>query len=364
MPLPNAAFGMQPFGPRPGGAPPRPGSFGVPASRPPLVPPPVRPSAMPPPTMAAPRPSAPAGWPAPPATYPSYPPPPFAYPPPLPAYPAAGDAWGYADGDPHAPPTALDVWNQLLLSYLDLRNVGVSATGEAFPETTVGDVQRCVLQFSREHCLPRYDLADLGATREAWRDALARTRALCAPMAWDAIYPENERFWLSDSLALAQRLAAVDARRNAVVTSPDGVLSVLGDRSDPLTTWQDVRAFYLARRMVRRDERGWRYPDTTVGDVVQIARVLERDVRDTVAVAPPGSIAAMALRGRLSPWRPLVRDIDDAARRATLETPFAQNARFWHVTRRLALALSVARDVARGGGGTTTLGDLVTSELG
>lgn len=242
--------------------------------------------------------------------------------------------------------TALDLWDALFASYLAARPHGASAIGEAYPETTTGDVRRVAVGLSRQLCLPRYDLADLSATRAAWREADARVTAICRALAWNAPYPENERFWLSDALALAQRLAAVDVRRNSLVESQGGVLTLLGDRSDPLTTWQDLRAYFLARRPIRT-ERGWRYPETTVGDVAQIARILDEDLRTTTALALPGSDTARALAGRVEPWRVLARDVHTFARRHARDAVYPDNARFWRAAHALAIWMSVGVDVAR-----------------
>jgi hypothetical protein len=345
----------------------------------------------PPPVIAAPQPSSPLPPSAPPAGYappsgqPLYPPapiaPPGAYAPPpfgvavdrrtsAPTRPD-GYAWPVDPGTtvPFAPAddwslyeatgdTAFDLWQGLLTSYLDTRNVGVSAEGEAFPETTAGDVRRVAAQLSRELCHPRYDLAGLIETRAAWRDALTRANALCARIGWLDVYPENERFWLSDSLALAQRLAAVDARRNAIVLSEGGLLQVLGDRSDPLTTWRDLWHFFRARRAVRTDERGWKYPETTLSDVVQVARVIDQDLRQTIAMVPPLSVAASALRGRLGPWRAMARELEEHVADRRLDETYAGNAAFWRITRRLAIWLSVARDAAGSASGSGALTEL------
>ena len=413
MPLvpPRASIaGARPIGTRPG--------FGA---APPAVPPPARSAATPPPLMtpppAAPPPSSSApgypypagtstdrrthaptfnpwagspGYPPPGYPPPSYPPP--SYPPasyPYPAgasvdrrthapgidpwaagYPVPVDpAWGY-DGDAgwyDAPPfdpsygPAFDLWSGLFGAYLGTRNAAVSATGETYPETTAGDVRRTALAFSRELCLPRYDFADLAATRAAWRDALTRVHALCASLPWDAPYPENERFWLSDSLALAQRLAAVDARRNGIVESAQGSLLVAGDRSDPLTTWQDLRAFFLARRLNRSDDRGWRYPETTVGDQRNVVGVLDEDLRDTIAPLSTGSPVLGFVLRYARRWRPIADEVKERARRENLDQTADDNARFWREARRLAVGLSAARSVGRDRGVLGALTDEVAS---
>jgi hypothetical protein len=270
------------------------------------------------------------------------------------ADPSGEVAWTYADdGYAYADPSSVesgspawDLWQDLYGSYLETRNAAVSATGESFPDTTTGDVRKASLVLSRELCLPRYDFADLVATRAAWRDALARIHTLCASVPWSAPYPENERFWLSDSFALAQRLAAIDERRNAIVGTIGGVLTILGDRSDPVETWQDVRAFYLARRLVKTDDRGWRYPETSVEDAHSLVHVLNTDVSETVAALPSGSPIQTWVLGHVRRWRPIAEAVKAHARENDGDAPYPDNARLWHAAKRIAIALSSARNVA------------------
>lgn len=348
---------------------------GVPVTPPPIV------GAAPPPAYHPPAPSAPSY--PPPGYPPGYPPPPApggyvrdrrtdpppAYPPPSwpspypPGYPPPFDpmatgyedpSWSYVDDgalpfDPsliESGSPAWDLWQGLMSGYLDTRNAAPSTDGEAFPETTVGDVRKASLALSRELCLPRYDFADLAATRAAWRDALARINRLCAALPWTAPYPENERFWLSDSLALAQRLAAVDTRRNAMVARDDGVLTLVAD-SDPLTTWQDLRAYFIARRLVRLDERKWRYPETTVGDVRQVVRLLDQHVNDALDRLPATAYERGWLLGHVRRWRPIADAVKAHARQRSADDSYADNAAFWRESRKVAIALSTIHDLVR-----------------
>ncbi len=386
---------------RPGTFGTRPGNFG-PGRRPgspfggtPIVPPPIVPGrrpgvpVTPPPIVQPPGAPSPAHPPAPPNYYPptppSYPPaPPSYYPPTPPSYyppttssgygrdrrtdpPSApydpmladygGSAapWGYPeDGagyydDPYALESgspAWNLWQGLLGSYLNTRNAGASANGESFPETTAGDVRKASLALSRELCLPRYDFADLAATRAAWGDALARVHATCGAVPWSALYPENERFWLSDSLALAQRLAAVDDRRNAMIARADGVLALVAD-SDPLTTWQDLRAYFVERRMVRVDGEKWRYPETTVGDASQVVRLVDQHVAEIVDRVPAETHERGWLIGHLRRWRPIADAVKAYARQHASDDVYPDNAALWRESRRIAIALSTAHDLVR-----------------
>ena len=246
--------------------------------------------------------------------------------------------------DPTRPRTALDTWHALLASHLAARPNAVGAVGTIYPACTVGDIRRAALRFSRELCLPRYDLANLTATRAAWRDALERIRVLVAALPWSAAYPDSERFWLGDSLALAQRLAAVDVRRNRLVgASADGLAQAAGV-GDPLTTYSDLRAYFLARRLTRTDDTGWRYPETTVGDARQLVALVDVELRK-VADAPPGSATADFLVGRLDGWHRAAAAVE-AARGEPADRLYADNRALWRAYRKLAIALSVAYDLS------------------
>jgi len=224
----------------------------------------------------------------------------------------------------------------------------VSPTGEEYPETTAGDVQRAALLFSRELCLPRYDFANLAAARTAWRDAVARTRDLCARVDWRDPYPENERFWLGDSLALAQRLAAVDARRNTIVEDDDGLLRIVGDRSDPLTTWHDVRSFLLARRAARTDAAGYRYPVSTVGDVIQLAQIFDEDLR-RVAGVMPGGRPQPTWAATVRQWREESNRVAKLTNGRGRDEMYPESEGFWRAIRRLAIRLSATLEGLRVG---------------
>jgi hypothetical protein len=352
---------------QPPGVPVRPPSI-VGTAQPPVIHPPAGPS------PGYPHPPAPPNYPPPP---PSYPPPPPSYPPPpsrdrrtyapdVPPFdpmggygydPSGEVPWGYypddgafydsfqGDMNPlESGGPAWDLWQGMLASYLDTRNAAVSDSGDTFPETTAGDVRKASLALSRELCLPRYDFADLTATRAAWRDALTRVHALCASVPWRAPYPENERFWLTDALALAQRLAAVDARRNAMVARADGVLTLVAE-SDPLTTWQDLRAYFLGRRLGHLDDRTWRYPETTVGDVRQVVRLLNQHVTEIVDRLPAESHERGWLLGHVRRWRPAADAVKAHARQHHADDTYPENAAFWRASRKIAIALSTAHEL-------------------
>lgn len=253
---------------------------------------------------------------------------------------------------------AWDVWQHLFGTYLGTRNAGVSLSGEVFPETTAGDVRAASLVLSRELCRPRYDFADLAATRAAWRDALARVHTQCGAVPWAAPYPDNERFWLGDAQALAQRLAAADLRQGGVALDAAGALHLTGDHTDPLALWQDLRQFFVARRPVRRGvghhTQGLRYPETTVRDVAQVAHVLtEASARVAPLVRVHPALRARHARA-VCAWHDAVERVAREAAGQGLEDRYPANERFWLVdAKRLALHLSVLRDAARAPGGAS-----------
>jgi hypothetical protein len=239
---------------------------------------------------------------------------------------------------------AYDVWQDLLTSYLDTRNVGVSDVGEAYPETAVGDVKRAMLVLSRELCRPRYDFANLIAARAAWNDAVARATAVCSQLSWNDLYPENERFWLSDALALAQRLAVVDTRRNAIVEDHQGLIRMLGERTDALTTWNDLRHFLMRRRSCRVDGRGMRYPEATIGDVLQVTQILDEELHRVVELLGDAE-APYGWYGTVRGWREALARVGAAARGRVLESTYIDNERFWRDSKRFAIRLSAYRDL-------------------
>ncbi len=251
---------------------------------------------------------------------------------------------GFTPGAPGAAgATALDVWHAILGAHLAARPSALTPTGEAYPETTLGDVRRAALVFSRELCQPRYDLANLTDTRAAWRDALARVQGTAAIVPWDAPYPSNPQFWLGDTRALAQRLAAVDVRRNRLVNArPDGLAQAVG-AGDPLTTYLDVRAYFLARRLTRTDERAWRYPETTVGDVVQIVRIVDGEIARVVGTSRSPEVREFLL-SHLPRWRAAAASVPAAARTQPHDAPYVDNANLWRAYRRVSIPLAVARD--------------------
>lgn len=241
-----------------------------------------------------------------------------------------------------APPNALDRWRAILDTFTAIRPVSATADGQLVPDTTMGDVRRAALRFSRMLCAPCYDSAHLGDTRAAWRDALARVQEYAAAVPWGALYPDNAGWWLGDTRALAQRLAAIDDRRNGVVQHPGGAITITGGRLDPLVTYLDLRGYFLARRL-SRTAGGWRYPETTVRDATEVVRIVNEDVNATILRLPPDYTAEWLLDGRLDAWRRAARVVLDAGRGLAPDAIHPQNALLWTEYRKVSIPLSVAR---------------------
>ena len=248
-----------------------------------------------------------------------------------------------------ASPPILPLWHALRSQYQALRPVIVAPEGDSYPETTAGDVRLASIHLSRALCNPRFDHAQLTDARAAWRDAIARAAAILARIGWNAPFPDNRRFWLSDSRALAQQLGAVEARRNGI-TAVDGRPRVAGAYPDLSVLWNDLRHWYLERRFVRRS-RGHKYPETSVADVREVARLLtqyagldpSRPYEERLA-AVGGQLmsAAVVGRRRIAPlvarwndatarWRAVQSRIEGlAGERADADT-YPDNPRFWLV---------------------------------
>jgi len=246
-----------------------------------------------------------------------------------------------------APPT-LPLWHALRSQYQAVRPVAVAPDGEPYPETTSGDVRLASLHLSRALCNARFDHAQLADARAAWREALARAAAILTRVGWSSTHPENRRFWLSDSRALAQQLGAVDARRNGI-TAVDGRPLVAGTYPDLSTLWNDLHHWYLERRVVRRS-RALPYPETTVADVREVARVISqyagldpsrpyeerlRSVGGQLLQGVADQRVASQLVARWNDasarWRAVLARIDGLARGRADGDTFPDNPRFWLV---------------------------------
>lgn len=242
----------------------------------------------------------------------------------------------------------LPLWHALRSQYQTIRPVASAPDGETYPETTAGDVRLASIHLSRALCNARFDHAQLTDVRAAWRDALARAAAILTRVGWDAPHPENRRFWLRDSLALAQRLGAVEARRNGI-TAVDGRPLVAGAYPDLTKLWSDLRHWYLERRVARRS-RGLQYPETTVADVREVARVISQyagldpsrpyderlaSIGGQLLQAVVDQRVASQLVGRWSDatarWRAVLARIEGLARGRADGDTFPDNPRFWLV---------------------------------
>jgi hypothetical protein len=110
---------------------------------------------------------------------------------------------------------------------------------------------------------------------------------------------------------------------------------------DPLELWDQLRRAYLERRPALVGRDGWRYPETTYLDVVEIANVLETLLAGVSDPSPTG--AEHAAR-----WRHAYAQIFEALNHHNLSERFGENELFWlHFSLQLALYLSSYADRAR-----------------
>lgn len=110
---------------------------------------------------------------------------------------------------------------------------------------------------------------------------------------------------------------------------------------DPLDLWDQLRRAYLARRPALVGRDGWRYPETTYLDVVEVANALETVLATIIDASPTG--AEHAAR-----WRHAYVQIFEALNHHNLSERFGENELFWlHFSLQLALYLSSYADRAR-----------------
>jgi len=131
-----------------------------------------------------------------------------------------------------------------------------------------------------------------------------------------------------------------------MVARADGVPSLVAD-SDPLTTWQDLRAYFLGRRLGHLDDRKWRYPETTVGDVRQVVPLLDQHASEIVERLPAESHERGWVLGHVRRWRPVADAVKAHARQHDAEDTYPDNAAFWRASRKIAIALSAAHELLR-----------------
>jgi hypothetical protein len=110
---------------------------------------------------------------------------------------------------------------------------------------------------------------------------------------------------------------------------------------DPLDLWDQLRRAYLARRPALVGRDGWRYPDTTYLDVVEVANALETVLAGLDDTTPTGADHAAR-------WRHAYHQIFEALNHHNLTERFGENELFWlHFSLQLALYLSSYADRSR-----------------
>lgn len=185
---------------------------------------------------------------------------------------------------PRSAPTptvpVLPLWTSLRTLYLARRPTLIGPDGEAYPDTTVGDVRTIVVRLSAALSHPRFDHAQLGDPRRAWRAATAHVHQVARGRGWYHTYPDNLSLWWRDTRQLAEALAVVDARRDAIRTV-DGLPTLTVAYADAHVLWGDLRHWFLLRRAVRRDRASLlTYPVTTVAEVAHVAGLLAGAIAD------------------------------------------------------------------------------------
>ena len=128
--------------------------------------------------------------------------------------------------------------------------------------------------------------------------------------------------------------------RNLDITVQDDGTLRIKDIADPLDLWEATRRFFKQKRTVKTSAMGWTYPETTNGDVRQLAEVWTR-VHDKLWRA---DLARAAQHKK--EWNEARSQIDIATTGADPNAPFGDNERFWlRWTKRQGIYLSAVRDM-------------------
>jgi hypothetical protein len=129
-----------------------------------------------------------------------------------------------------------------------------------------------------------------------------------------------------------------------VSISLQGTTLLVRDASDPFDLWQALKAFYQERRPVSySSERKSKYPETTVSDVKQIARLFDMAVIRFVFTDGRDLYGWKTESARWEEGRAAIRRLTtDVAGSQT----YIDNESFWlYYTKRLAIQLSAMRAV-------------------
>jgi hypothetical protein len=131
----------------------------------------------------------------------------------------------------------------------------------------------------------------------------------------------------------------VTLRNLGIELRDDGVLRIK-DIADPLDLWEATRRFFKERRPVRVGRHGFTYPDTSNGEVRQLADVWTR-IRSRLWRAD----LARANQHR-DEWKEARSTIEIATAGADPSATFKDNDDFWlRWTKRQAIYLSAVRDM-------------------
>lgn len=130
-------------------------------------------------------------------------------------------------------------------------------------------------------------------------------------------------------------------RNLAIELKPDGKLHIK-DIADPLDLWEATRRFFKEKRKVLTSttRHGWTYPETTNGDVRQLAEVWSRVHKQLWR-----SDLARAKQHR-DEWNEARSKIEISTAGADPTAVFVDNELFWlRWTKRQAIYLSAVRDM-------------------
>jgi hypothetical protein len=103
---------------------------------------------------------------------------------------------------------ALTLWDALRAFYLQRRPIRAAFTS-FYPETTVGDIHQVVGLLTAEAAKVPKDALGRAASVERWDAYRAEVQAQSAGLLMFDVFPDNRRFWLDESRALALDLATV-----------------------------------------------------------------------------------------------------------------------------------------------------------
>lgn len=127
-------------------------------------------------------------------------------------------------------------------------------------------------------------------------------------------------------------------RNLAIEQTGDGKL-VIKDIADPLDLWEATRRYFKERRPVKTGRHNFTYPETTNGEIRQLAEVWTKLQRRVLRWD------LSRARQHADEWKEALSVIETATAGADKEATFERNDDFWlRWTKRQAIYLSAVRD--------------------